>query len=209
MAGGDWCHFIQRMQRIPLQLGSKLGASINWEDEKFSYVAVQKKEMSATGEITEMLRQRENWGKILRTPLKRGGHVILDTCTHTGDAKRQIVAKAAGKEYYTAARKSAWGDVYVFPPRTTLVAKRNGIETAKWVKNEQYDAELGKREEARTVRILKQEERQRQKQAAEREKKEKEIAEKRKLTKEMQAKRNNERMQQIKKKMQAKAKKQE
>jgi hypothetical protein len=42
MGEDSWCHFTQRMQRIPIQTQSKHNTSINWEDEKFSYVALTK-----------------------------------------------------------------------------------------------------------------------------------------------------------------------
>lgn len=47
-----------------------------------------------------------------RQPLKKGGHVILDSCGGDGEAKRHIVSKSNGKILYTSARKSRWGDVY-------------------------------------------------------------------------------------------------
>jgi len=43
MATNSWCHFKQRMQRTPLQLAAKQNSSLNWEDEKFSYVVLGKK----------------------------------------------------------------------------------------------------------------------------------------------------------------------
>jgi ribosomal protein RSM22 (predicted rRNA methylase) len=42
MGEDSWCHFTQRMQRIPVQTQSKQNTSINWEDEKFSYVVLTK-----------------------------------------------------------------------------------------------------------------------------------------------------------------------
>jgi hypothetical protein len=52
------------------------------------------------------------WARLVRPPLKRGGHVILDMCTPQGTFERRIasVAKMAPFPFaYRAARKSRWG----------------------------------------------------------------------------------------------------
>lgn len=52
----SWCHFTQRVQRIPISLDAKLGASRNWEDEKFSFVCIQKVKSQKLEEATEALQ---------------------------------------------------------------------------------------------------------------------------------------------------------
>ncbi len=179
MSGTSWCHFSQRVQRINVHAGLKVGTSRNWEDEKFSYVVLRKEPLYTTATAAAVeedsstaasLEEKNNddsstksnaplvmadegeedneeegegedkeekegdgsnrvdtpankqnlqavlhgggrkWSKLLRPPLKRGGHVIVDICTHEGKLRRHIVAKAEGKTLYKSARKSFWGD---------------------------------------------------------------------------------------------------
>lgn len=62
----------------------------------------------------ELLRDanaRSSYGRIIRRPKKRGGHVLLDTCTEDGLVRHTVTRsssqKAAG--LYQAARKARWG----------------------------------------------------------------------------------------------------
>jgi ribosomal protein RSM22 (predicted rRNA methylase) len=100
---------------------AKLGSSINWEDEKFSYIAVQKKA------ITEQPEQ--SLAKLLRPPLRRGSHVILDLCTSTGAFQRMTIGKrSVESDYYRHARKIHWGDTLPYPPTQRTRASEEGDE---------------------------------------------------------------------------------
>lgn len=127
MSGGDWCHFIQRVERIPLQAFAKVKADRDWEDEKFSYIVIRKAPLSEQATVvsesapnTKNQKESEEknelvplpfmTGKFIRPPLKRGGHVIMDLCAHTGETRRIIIARSMGKVMYKAARKALWGD---------------------------------------------------------------------------------------------------
>lgn len=119
MAKNSWCHFIQRVERFPISLHSKFGASLNWENEKFSYIVVQK---ISQNENTNK-NNNEKWNKLIRAPLKRGGHIILDCCSYEGKISRNIITKSkAGKLIYRVARKSFWGDSF---QQITTVASKN------------------------------------------------------------------------------------
>ncbi|ORY29922.1 hypothetical protein BCR33DRAFT_572323 [Rhizoclosmatium globosum] len=48
-------------------------------------------------------------GRLIKTPLKRDGHVIMDACMPSGEIERHVVAKRHGKDVYRDARKSVWG----------------------------------------------------------------------------------------------------
>lgn len=52
------------------------------------------------------------WPRLVMSPLKRGGHVIFDACSPSGDIERFTVAKSHGKQEYYDARKSKWGDLF-------------------------------------------------------------------------------------------------
>lgn len=104
--GKSWCHFIQRVQRIELQLAtkSKSKAVRNFENEKFSYIIFSK------GSLNK--KKEEEWARLIRQPIKRGKHVTLDACTPKGLLSRFTLTKSMDKEIYRSARKAMWGDTY-------------------------------------------------------------------------------------------------
>ena len=61
-----------------------------------------------------------SWGRLVRPPIKRSRHVILDMCSANGELDRHIVARSnaweggVGKQGYKAARKSKWGDLWPY-----------------------------------------------------------------------------------------------
>lgn len=97
MKGDDWCHFSVRVERS-FQHRYVKGASLSYEDEKFSYLIFSKKPHVAKG-----LR-------ILRPPLKHSGHLSLSLCTSLGEETKILSRKH--KEEYMRARKLEWGDTF-------------------------------------------------------------------------------------------------
>ncbi|CAM9261680.1 unnamed protein product [Choristocarpus tenellus] len=62
----------------------------------------------------ERLR-REDWGRLIRKPIKGQRHVLLDVCSPDGKIERQIVSKGKLKKVpgmYVAARKSQLGGLW-------------------------------------------------------------------------------------------------
>jgi len=56
-----------------------------------------------------------NWGRVVRWPMKRSGHVVLDLCSAEGGMERRVVAKSHGAAGgYRRARELGWGDVFPF-----------------------------------------------------------------------------------------------
>lgn len=64
-----------------------------------------------------------SWSRVLRPPIKRGGHVVVDLCAATaggarGEAVRQIVSRLGserelgGRAAYRLARGLRWGDLW-------------------------------------------------------------------------------------------------
>lgn len=93
--GKDWCHFRVRIPRGKYHRRAK-EATLSYEDEKYSYLVVSKNP-SPTDD------------RIIKAPILKTGHVILDLCTKNGETERRIVAKSEG-ESYTQARDCDWGD---------------------------------------------------------------------------------------------------
>ncbi|MGV8948448.1 MAG: small ribosomal subunit Rsm22 family protein [Candidatus Paracaedibacter sp.] len=91
----DWCHFSTRLQRSSFHREIK-NVSLPYEDEKYSYLVVVREPMPRTT------------ARVIRKPLQRSGHVLLDVCTAKG-LKRQTISKR-DKEAYKKAVKLDWGD---------------------------------------------------------------------------------------------------
>lgn len=94
MTGGDWCHFSERVERSFAHRRLK-GATLGYEDEKYSYIAVSK----TPAQLPE--------SRVLRHPMKHSGHVNLTLCTPEG-LKQVTISKRNG-EAYKKAKKLEWG----------------------------------------------------------------------------------------------------
>jgi ribosomal protein RSM22 (predicted rRNA methylase) len=92
---GDWCHFSTRLPRSSFHREIK-NATLAYEDEKYSYLVALRKPLPRTS------------ARVIRKPLSRSGHVILDLCASDG-LKRQTVSKR-NKERYREVTKVVWGD---------------------------------------------------------------------------------------------------
>ena len=94
--GKDWCHFSVRIPRGKYHRRAK-EAALPYEDEKYSYLVISKTPHPPLGD------------RIIKAPIVKTGHVILDLCTQNGQLERRIVSKSEGTPY-TQARDKEWGD---------------------------------------------------------------------------------------------------
>lgn len=82
--------------------------------EKFAYVALSK------GVVAEGAAQQphHHQGRVVATPLKRDGHVILEVCTHEATTQRLTVTRSALQDDpefdYSLARKATWGSLLTY-----------------------------------------------------------------------------------------------
>lgn len=97
LIGQDWCHFSVRLERSQLQKKIK-NATLPYEDEKFSYLIVQK---------TPVVFSKDS-SRIIKKPMVRPGHIALDLCNKSGYTRKTI--SKSHKETYRAAKKSEWGE---------------------------------------------------------------------------------------------------
>lgn len=61
-----------------------------------------------------------NLPRLVFTPMKRRGHVIMDVCTPAGKIERWTVPKSFSKQAYHDARKSQWGDLWALGAKTRI-----------------------------------------------------------------------------------------
>ncbi len=94
--GKDWCHFSVRIPRGKYHKRAKEG-TLSFEDEKYSYLVV-----SPHSHPTPTAR-------VIKAPIQKTGHVILDLCRQNAELERRVVSKSEGSAY-TRARDIKWGD---------------------------------------------------------------------------------------------------
>jgi ribosomal protein RSM22 (predicted rRNA methylase) len=93
----DWCHFAARVERSSLHRRVK-DAGLNYEDEKFSYVALAHQAVPLAA------------GRIVRRPDHRPGLVALEICRAGGIGAERV--SRGDRPAFRAARGAAWGDAW-------------------------------------------------------------------------------------------------
>jgi ribosomal protein RSM22 (predicted rRNA methylase) len=91
----DWCHFAARVERSSLHRRLK-DADLNFEDEKFSYVALGRHPVSLPP------------ARIIRRPEHHPGLIRIVQCTPSGIESRNVTRRAPAA--FRLARHAAWGD---------------------------------------------------------------------------------------------------
>lgn len=111
------CRFIQRLDR-PLFLRNTVRRPTGHEDTLFSYIVIERPDTSSADakDMSGKNEEKEYWGRLIRHPLRRGKHVVLDACTSEGQLERRVSSKKNGTPgMYAIARKVRWGDVWTPP----------------------------------------------------------------------------------------------
>jgi ribosomal protein RSM22 (predicted rRNA methylase) len=98
----DWCHFAERLSRSRDHRLAK-SASLNFEDEKFSYVAVARPEV--------VLDRPE--ARVLSPPRINKAEIRLKLCTPSGLSEEAVPRR--DKEAYARARRFGWGSAVPGP----------------------------------------------------------------------------------------------
>ena len=92
----DWCHFSARLERSKIHRQAKT-ASLAYEDEKFSYLAVAKQSLTLPK------------ARILANPHSRSGLIKFKLCTETGSVLEKQVSKRDGA-HFKSLKRLDWGD---------------------------------------------------------------------------------------------------
>lgn len=91
----DWCHFAQRLPRSRAHIALK-EASLPYEDEKFSYVALTREAVARP------------FARVLAQPVVSKIGVTAKLCTRDGLRIENVLRR--GKEAFARARRWRWGD---------------------------------------------------------------------------------------------------
>jgi ribosomal protein RSM22 (predicted rRNA methylase) len=97
MVDPDWCHFAARVERSSLHRRIK-DASLGYEDEKFSYVALAREPVTLPA------------GRIIQHPQHQPGVIMLETCTPSGLRPQRVIKR--DRELFRRARRADWGDTW-------------------------------------------------------------------------------------------------
>lgn len=92
----DWCHFSQRLARSKDHMRLK-GASLGYEDEKFSYLVVARPGIGASAS-----------GRVIKPTAENKFSVTLELCAEAGLEQRVVPSR--DRPAFKAAKKLAWGD---------------------------------------------------------------------------------------------------
>lgn len=103
---GSWCHFPQRLQLNQFQMETNHVAK-GFEDQKYSYIVLRKGPRPLADPALP---------RIIRRPLKREGHVMIDVCASDSTFRRVVVARSHGKDVFKDARRARWGVLWPHPP---------------------------------------------------------------------------------------------
>jgi ribosomal protein RSM22 (predicted rRNA methylase) len=99
MQAPDWCHFSQRLPRSRAHMALK-DASVPFEDERFSYVAVTR------GPVPDVNRAR-----IIKQPEETKSGIGFPLCDDNG--LHTAAVNRRDKAIYNLMKKAKWGDVIV------------------------------------------------------------------------------------------------
>jgi ribosomal protein RSM22 (predicted rRNA methylase) len=75
MKSDSWCHFSQRSDRLEFQKVTKKGMTLSYEDEKYSYIILVKKDVMKR-EMNEIYKR--NNSRIMTPPKMKSGHTVRD-----------------------------------------------------------------------------------------------------------------------------------
>ena len=93
----DWCHFAARVERTSLHRRLKEG-DLNYEDEKFSYVALGREPLAPAPR------------RIIRRPARQPGLIVLESCGPAGFETLRIPKR--DRVRFREARRASWGDPF-------------------------------------------------------------------------------------------------
>jgi ribosomal protein RSM22 (predicted rRNA methylase) len=120
----------------------------------------------STAELEEQLRQEAyQWSRLVFSPLKKSGHIILDSCTAEGmfitwniqifasdlplgKIMRITIPKSQGKQVFYDARKSSWGDIFPHSPKNAPLERHQ--PKLKRRESATTGGDIGKRKEYRS-----------------------------------------------------------
>jgi ribosomal protein RSM22 (predicted rRNA methylase) len=131
-------------------------ATNNYEITNYSYLIAQRsandaKTLDKVAEAREandfddsigkFHTEKHYWPRIMRQPMKRKGHVMMEVCAPSGKIEKWTVTRSFDKATYYDARKSHSGDLWGLDAKTKIMGRSNQDENLAG-KLENYEKEL-------------------------------------------------------------------
>jgi len=98
----DWCHFPQRIWRPPFQQRAR-GTPSQWEETKFSYVA-----------LARFAPERPIWGRVIREPTSNKAYAEAVISAREGIVRRRALKR--NRAAYRLVQDLPWGAALDQPP---------------------------------------------------------------------------------------------
>ena len=124
VTGRDWCHFGQRLVRLPHYIYCKGSKAKFVEEEKFSFLAIRKgrgprAKYKAEIRAPTPAEKSHFWPRIVLPVIRGGGHSLIDVCSAPGNFERISTSKSKSHSlgHNFARRDAMWGDLWRFPKR--------------------------------------------------------------------------------------------
>eukprot|EP00400_MALV-I_sp_L67-5_P001246 gene1246-203_t len=133
VTGRDWCHFGQRVFRLPHKVYNKGSRARFFEESKFSYLVVKKgpgprQNYASETEAPTAAEKSYFWPRIVYPVIRAGQHALIDVCSAPHDFERISTSKSRPHSLgYRFSRKCQWGDLFRFPKRVTRHQARNYV----------------------------------------------------------------------------------
>lgn len=148
----NWCKFAQLVQRPKFSVELKKGVFLatKWsaedsgrgdngkglggsgrpngrghETSTFSYMVVRRTEPPVE---TQDSAAAVSSARILKPPLKRDGHVIMEVCAPTGKIEQWTIPKSYSRQAYHDARKASGGDLWALGSKTQIARTTNAVK---------------------------------------------------------------------------------
>lgn len=144
----DWNNTNVKENKILRGKGRPFGR--NWEQISYSYLIIQKVNYN-TNQATTCTNSdavhdtsidktpsdsklpiglrnenyKDTWPRIISTPNKQKGHIIMDICTPQGNLEKWITPRSLSNSIYHDARKSNCGDQWSHEPKTKILSRGN------------------------------------------------------------------------------------
>ncbi|KAI0718887.1 Rsm22-domain-containing protein [Cerioporus squamosus] len=130
--------------------GDHSAEQANDHQKQLTDMALQNGEAAlSSDEVAAALRQEAySWPRLVFPPLKRSGHIILDSCTANGQIVRMTIPKSQGKQPFYDARKSNWGDLFPHEPKNRPQVRHQPSRPGHTPSEGQ---DIGKRKHPRTI----------------------------------------------------------
>ncbi|KAF8910042.1 mitochondrial small ribosomal subunit Rsm22-domain-containing protein [Gymnopilus junonius] len=96
----------------------------------------------------QLRREAYQWPRLVFRPLKKSGHIILDSCTAEGKIMRLTIPKSQGKQPFYDARKSNWGDIFPHAPKNRPLERYQPKKTHGKGQPPSTGSDIGKRRDS-------------------------------------------------------------